>query len=138
MAWDRQVERKLGPPPDWAECLPAGAESPGRFLGSLHAMLQINGGAGENWPRSGLEAMACGVPIVAQNRWGWREMIEHGRTGYLAEGDDELVYYAARLAYDEPLRMELAHRARRHLLDKLAEPGQLWSAWKALFESLGA
>ena len=29
--------------------------------------------------------MAAGVPIVAQNDWGWREMIEHGVTGFLGE-----------------------------------------------------
>jgi len=136
MAWDRAVERKLGPPPPWAECLPAGGETPQEFFRKLHCMVQINGGAEENWPRSGLEAMAGGVAIVAQNRWGWREMIRHGQTGLLADTDDELAYHAARLAYDEQLRMEIIHRARKVLEEELANPEVLWSGWRELLASL--
>ena len=138
MAWSRQVENKLGQPPEWAECLPAQAETPRQFLGKLHCMLQVNGGAGENWPRCGLEAMAGGVPVVAQNRWGWREMIRHGQTGYLADTDDELAFYAARLAYDEDLRLQLAHQARQVLQEQLAEPETIWAGWRTLFEGLGS
>jgi len=136
MAWDRAVERKLGPPPEWAQCLPAGAESPRQFLGQLHCMMQVNGGAAENWPRSGLEAMACGVPLVAENRWGWREMIRHGQTGYLANSDDELAFYAARLAADEDHRLQIAFRARQVLEEELAQPEILWAGWKRLLEDL--
>ena len=70
-----------------------------QFLSTLHCLLPVNGGARENWPRAGLEAMAVGVPIVAQNDWGWREMIEHGVTGFLGSNDCELAHYAACLAY---------------------------------------
>lgn len=136
MAWDETISRKLGPPPAWAECLPAMAETPRQFFSTLHCMMQINGGAEENWPRSGLEAMACGVPIVAQNRWGWKEMIRHGETGLLADSHDELAYHAARLAYDEELRMEIAQRARHALENHLADPDALWSGWQRAFASL--
>ncbi len=137
MAWDPRIEKKLGPPPPWAECLPANAESAPEFFGKLHAMLQVNGQAEENWPRSGLEAMASGVPVVVQNAWGWREMVRHGRTGYLASNDHELAFYAARLAYDEDLRLRMAARARRTLEDDLANPDVLWAAWRTVFASLG-
>jgi len=136
MAWADPVEKKLGPPPDWADCLPARALSPQQFLASLHGMLQVNGGAGENWPRAGLEAMAAGVAVVAENRWGWREMIRHGRTGYLADSDDELAFYAARLAYDEEHRMEIVRNARRLLEEELADPQAIWAGWRNLFEGL--
>jgi hypothetical protein len=137
MAWDRRIEKKLGPPPPWAECLPANAEPAPEFFGKLHAMLQVNGQAEENWPRSGLEAMATGVPVVVQNAWGWREMVRHGRTGFLASNDEELAYYAARLAYDEDFRLRMAARARRALEDELANPDVLWAAWQSVFASLG-
>ncbi len=136
MAWDRRIQRKLGPPPSWAECLPLGAETPCRFFATLHCMIQVNGGACENWPRSGLEAMASGVPIVAENRWGWKEMIRHGQTGYLADTDDELAFHAARLAYDETLRMEITHKAREILLTELANPQTIGAAWQRLLEGL--
>jgi hypothetical protein len=136
MAWDPKIARKLGPPPPWAQCLPANAEPAVPFLGSLHCMLQVNGGAKENWPRSGLEAMACGVAIVAENRWGWREMIRHGQTGYLADSEDELAYYAARLAYDEDHRLELIRSARRALEEELAPPERIWEGWSRLFSQV--
>jgi len=136
MAWDPQIARKLGEPPPWAECLPAGAETAEHFFQRLHCMIQVNGGAQENWPRSGLEAMAAGVPVVAENRWGWREMIRHGQTGYLADNEDELAFYAARLAYDEDLRMEMVSRARKVLEEELANPEVLWEGWRNVFESL--
>jgi hypothetical protein len=134
MGWNDEVARKVGGPPAWAECLPPDAVSVQVFLASLHCMIQINGGAEENWPRSGLEAMAAGVPIVAPNRWGWREMIRHGETGYLAETDDEVAYYAARLAYDEPHRLAMAGEARRVLEEELASPAALWQAWRPVLE----
>jgi len=136
MAWNGQVRKKLGEPPEWAECLATRAESTGEFLGKLHCMMQVNGGASENWPRSGLEAMACGVPVVAENRWGWREMIRHGQTGFLADNADELAFQAARLAGDEEFRIRIAGRARRVLEEELANPLAIWAGWKELLEGL--
>lgn len=137
MAWDDRLARKLGQPPAWADCLPAGAETAPAFFQRLHVMIQINGSAEENWPRSGLEAMASGVPVVAQNRWGWPEMIRHGQTGFLADTHDEMAYYAARLAYDEPLRLQIAYQARKALENELAQPQAIWSAWRRLLHQLG-
>jgi hypothetical protein len=137
MGWNRQVEAKLGRPPDWAECLPPGAETPRQFFAKLHCLVPINGGAGENWPRCGLEAMAAGVPVVAQNRWGWKEMIRHGRTGYLADSDDELASCAARLARDEEHRLRIVRQARKALEEELANPETIWQAWRQLLDKLG-
>ena len=136
MAWDGQVRKKVGEPPEWAECLAAQAESAEEFLGKLHCMMQVNGGASENWPRSGLEAMACGVPVVAENRWGWREIIRHGRTGFLADSADELAFYAARLARDEELRVRIACDARKTLEEELANPHAIWAGWQELLGGL--
>lgn len=137
MAWRKCVEEKCGKPPDWAQCLDSCVETPQEFLGSLHALIQVNGGAGENWPRSGLEAMATGVPLVVQNAWGWREMVKHGQTGYLCDNDEQLAFYAARLAYDEPTRIGLVAAARSEVENNLANPKPIWAGWERLLDGLG-
>lgn len=136
MAWSERLSEKCGAPPDWAEALPANAESAQQFLSTLHCLFAINGGARENWPRAGLEAMSSGVPIVAQRQWGWCEMIEHGVTGLLGDDDCELAHYAAMLAHDEELRLRIAIEARHRLESVLASPELLWNGWRALFTSL--
>ena len=80
--------------------------------------------------------MAAGVPIVTQNQWGWREMIEHGVTGFLGNCDEELAHYVAMLAYDEDLRMRIVNNARQRLVDDLANAETIWSGWGQLFTSL--
>ncbi len=36
-----------------------------------------------------VEALACGVPVIAYKRGGPNEIIQHGQTGYLADPDDK-------------------------------------------------
>ncbi|HUU95391.1 MAG TPA: glycosyltransferase [Phycisphaerae bacterium] len=143
MAWHPSVERATGKPPKElaVDLLPSCAEPSQAFLGSLHAMLQINGSVDENWPRTGLEAMAAGVPVVAQRQWGWKEMFRHGETGLLADPRweyDELPGYVTRLAYDEDYRMEIVHAARKSVVEDLANPENIWPKWRAMLEGLGA
>jgi glycosyltransferase involved in cell wall biosynthesis len=42
----------------------------------------------DNLPNNGLEAHACGVPIIAFNTGGLADIIEHNKTGYLAKTFD--------------------------------------------------
>ncbi len=136
LGWAEQVSARLGPPPRWATCLAAGRQPPREFLGTLQAMVHAGGQAVENWPRVGLEAMAAGVPVVAENRGGWREMIRHGQTGYLCDTEDQFVYYTARLAYDEKHRIQIAQQARAALETDLADPDKIWTGWRRLLEGL--
>lgn len=130
------VRRKIGTPPAWADCLSPGAIPVRDYLAQLHCLLPVNGGARENWPQVGLEAMAAGVPIVAQNEWGWREQIIHGETGFLGICDEELAHYASCLAYDETLRRRIIAAARERLESELANPEFLGEQWLTLFQSL--
>lgn len=132
---DRTLE-KMGPAPEWASYLRPMAIPVSSFYACLHCMLPVNGGARENWPRAGLEAFATGVPVVAENAWGWKEMILHGETGFLGRNDYELAYYAAQLAYDESLRQKILTKARERLVEELANPIQIMEKWKNVFETL--
>ena len=70
MGWAPRIARKIGGPPPWAEVLRPCEETAQEFYASLHCLMAANGGARENWPRVGLEAMASGVPLVVDNAWG--------------------------------------------------------------------
>jgi hypothetical protein len=137
LGMDDRTHEKLGTPPAWADCLKPMAISAQQFFGTIHCTLPVNGGARENWPQAGLEAMASGVPIVAQNAWGWREMIEPGVTGFLGDDDCELAHYVALLAHDEDLRGRIAHAAHERLVATLANPDAILAGWKRLFASVG-
>jgi hypothetical protein len=138
MGWDSRVAGKCGEPPEWGETLAPLKEEAAAFIGSLHCLVTVNGGARENWPRIGLEAMASGVPVVAENCWGWTEMIEHGVTGFLADSGDEVAHYATVLAMDASKRMEIAQNARRRLEQDLANPQELCTQWRHLFAKVTA
>ncbi len=138
LGMDDRTTKKLGKPPVWADVLRPGALPSRDFFRQLHCTLPINGGARENWPRVGLEAFASGVPVVAQNQWGWREMIDHGETGFLGSCDEELAHYTAMLAYDEDLRMRIIHAARKRLVEELASPEVIWAGWEQVFQGLQA
>ncbi len=137
MGWTAAAEGKCGRPPGWAEALSPQQIPVPAFLNRCHAMIGLNGGARENWPRIGLEAMAAGVPLVVQNLWGWREMIRHGETGFLCDNDQDFAFYLALLARDEGLRLRIADNARS-AVEQLADPAVIGRQWQQLFESLEA
>ena len=136
LGWATEVRARLGPPPRWASCLPAGRQTPQQFLATLAALVHISGQAVENWPRVGLEAMAAGVPVVAERRGGWPEMIRHAHSGYLCDTDDQFAYYTARLAYDERHRLHIARQARQAVEEELADPQMIWAGWKKLLSEM--
>src|SRR5438105_11867978 len=68
----------------------------------------------EGFPRSAMEAAAMGVPVVATNIRGCRQVVDDGRTGRLVPvGDvDALAGAIAALATDAELRRSLGEAAR--------------------------
>ena len=136
LGWDREATRvQTGDPPTWVECLRQGAEPTRRFLSTCHVLFQ-EGEAEENWPRVGLEAMAAGVVVIAERRGGWCEMIEHGKTGFLARDAAQAAAYIDRLATNDAYRQVIAHAAQRRVR-KLADPDKIWAGWKKVFEEIG-
>jgi len=68
------------------------------------------------WPeplsRVLLEALALGVPTAAMDTGGTREILEHGESGLLAAGADELGEAVGRVTGDDGLRGRLREGAR--------------------------
>ena len=71
----------------------------------------------EGMPNVVLEAMACGVPVVATNTGGTPEIVQHGKTGLLVEpGHATLLYEAmSMLIADTALHCQLVQAGRPYV-----------------------
>lgn len=63
-----------------------------------------------------LEAMACGLPVVASNTGGTPEVVGDAGLLFERENVEQLAGHLARLISDEPLRREMGQRARQQSL----------------------
>ena len=81
------------------------------ILSQFDVLVQANRGP-EGLGRSVLEAMACGVPVIAVNKWGPAELIQDGQTGLLFAPLDteQLVSHMLRLGEDESLRKTMGQQ----------------------------
>jgi glycosyltransferase involved in cell wall biosynthesis len=66
----------------------------------------------ETWGRSVTEAMAAGLPVVADRRGGIVEQIEDGVDGFLCLTEAEYIDRISMLVEDPKLRYEMGQRAR--------------------------
>lgn len=76
----------------------------------------------ENLPQSGTEAQACGCPVVAFNCTGLPDVVEHRKTGYLAEAysNTDLAAGIDWVLENDERRLALSKAARERAL-------RLWS-----------
>jgi glycosyltransferase involved in cell wall biosynthesis len=96
-----------------------------RFLGAtddvparLHALdIFVISSLHEGTTTTALEAMACGLPVVATAIGGIPEVVEDGMTGILVPPADPEALAAAilRLAADDQLRHGMGHRGRKRV-----------------------
>ena len=68
-----------------------------------------------------LEALSCGLPVVAFNSKGPRDIILHGTTGFLATNRKEMINYAIELLTDQHLKKSMRLAARKRAKDYRAE-----------------
>jgi len=69
-----------------------------------------------------MEAMAAGVPVVATDIPGTRDLVLHGETGYLAPVGDRAAFarHANRLLGDPELARRLGEAGRRRMADEFS------------------
>ena len=71
-------------------------------------------GRRQGCPNASLEAMAMGLPVVAQPDGGVAEQVIHGETGYLADTAEAMARRVTTLLRDETQRARMGAAARAH------------------------
>jgi N-acetyl-alpha-D-glucosaminyl L-malate synthase BshA len=93
--------------------------------------------AQESFGLAALEAMACGLPVVASRVGGLPEVIEHGVTGFLHPPDalESMAESTVRLLTDRELWRRIVAAARASVLSRFCED-RIVPMYEALYESL--
>jgi glycosyltransferase involved in cell wall biosynthesis len=94
------------------ELLPAGALPAASFLHGLDCFYyRTHDEWKEPWGRVLMEAMACGVPVVAHRRGGYSEFIRDGENGFLFDEPGQAVEMISRLRDDAALHARITRAA---------------------------
>lgn len=77
----------------------------------------------EGFPRVAMEAAAMGLPVIATDIRGCREVVDHGVNGLLVPTHDPIALTAAikELGADSPRRSEMAVNSRRRAVERFDE-----------------
>ncbi|HEX6554984.1 MAG TPA: glycosyltransferase [Ktedonobacteraceae bacterium] len=83
-----------------------------------------------------MEAMACGLPVVAANSYALPELVHHGENGYLFQpgNSDELASYLDTLLADAPLRARMGQKSLEIIAKH--DRAQVLDQWEALYRRL--
>jgi len=74
----------------------------------------------EGMPTSAQEAMACGLPVVALNAGGLRDLVGNGRRGLVVDSERQLDSALRHILEDDGLRHHMGHAARRFAVRELS------------------
>jgi glycosyltransferase involved in cell wall biosynthesis len=75
----------------------------------------------EGHPKTLIEAMSCGLPVIGADSPGIREIIQHNENGYLCGTDPQSIRQAVvKLMNDAELQKRLGENARKYVLDNFA------------------
>ncbi|GIV05863.1 MAG: glycosyl transferase family 1 [Fimbriimonadales bacterium] len=96
--------------------LPGLTDSPETWYGMFDCALMTS--LTEAFPITLIEAMACGLPVVATDIAGIPDIVVHGETGFLASPSeiDKLAQYVVQLARNPELRQRMGEAGRRRAL----------------------
>jgi N-acetyl-alpha-D-glucosaminyl L-malate synthase BshA len=93
--------------------------------------------AEESFGLAALEAMACGVPVVASDAGGLPEVVEHGRTGYLAPVGEvaAMAAHAVSILQDRARAKVMGEAARARAVQQFSA-GPAIDAYEALYRKV--
>lgn len=91
----------------------------------------------DNCPLVVIEALSCGIPIVAFNTGGVPELVRNGCDGFVAgyKNVDELSYYIEKLLDDSILRERFGQAARESAVDRF-DHGVISGQYEQLYYQL--
>jgi glycosyltransferase involved in cell wall biosynthesis len=112
----------------------AAFDAPERLAGAAAALVL---GEHQGCPNAVLEALAAGVPVVANDSGGTRELVVDGRTGLLLSGRDscEIASALARIVDDPGLARNLSEAGRRHVRSRFSM-ARMVESYRALLEAV--
>lgn len=135
LGFSEKSQEKIGRPMDWIRTAADQNEvSQQEFYRHCRIILQPSDTT-ENWPRIGFEAMASGSVLIVDNRGGWRQLVEHGKTGWLCDHERDFIYYASKMAYEPNLRNDMAAAAYQRGLLLGGEQASI-ASWEEIFDAI--
>lgn len=92
-------------------------EIPHVEMGDIYrnADVVLNTSLAEGQSSAILEAMAMGIPVLASNIIGNRDIVRHGKTGFLYNGKPDFKHYVYRLMEDEGLRIRMGIMGQKYV-----------------------
>lgn len=104
--------------------LPFGSLSVPAFLRRPQIYLyQTRNDFAETCPMNILEAMAAGIPVVAERKGGIASLIESGQTGFLCESQPDYIEACLRLLDDQSLRRQISVAAQQSVRERASMAG---------------
>lgn len=93
----------------------------------------------DNLPNTGIEAHACGTPVVAFRTGGLTDIVEPGKTGYLADPFDSSSLAASIYSVlDDPQRRIRLGAAARQRAEKLWDPQRVAQLYAEVYRQASA
>jgi glycosyltransferase involved in cell wall biosynthesis len=95
----------------------------------------------EGSPNAVMEAMAAGLPVVVSDIAAHREIVEHGRTGFLATDPDSMARFADTILRDPARGREIGTRARAMVFERFSAEACAQAHldfYRSILESKGA
>jgi glycosyltransferase involved in cell wall biosynthesis len=86
-------------------------------MGEIYRLADVvlNSSLSEGQSQALLEAMAAGIPVLAADVIGNRDIVEHGQNGFLYRNKNDFLHYASLLKEDEGLRHKLGKKGQAYV-----------------------